>query len=58
MAKDFLGKLIEVGDTVVFAELGYRNLSKGVIQKITDKMVFIKSNSANVRQFHKQVIKI
>lgn len=60
MAKDFLKKEIETGDTVVFTELGYRNFSTGIIEKITDKMVFIKCFDKNklIKQAHSQVIKI
>ncbi len=39
--KDFLGKELEVGDSVIYIEPGYKNLTKGKILKITDKRVRI-----------------
>lgn len=63
MATDFLGNELEVGDEVVFVQLGYRNLLKGTIAKITPKMVFITHEETNVcstetKQAHSQVVKI
>lgn len=61
--KDFLGKELSLGDKVVFVQLGYRNLLKGEIIKMTAKTVLIghsKTNtySAESKQFPDQVIKI
>lgn len=55
MAKDFIGQEINVGDTVVYMQLGYRYLRKGEITKITDKCVIINDL---YRQFHNQVVKV
>jgi peroxiredoxin len=61
--KDFLGNCLEVGDEVVFVQLGYRNLWKGTIAKITAKTILIshkKTNTCSIetKQFPEQVIKI
>jgi len=60
--KDYLGEPLYVGDKVIFVELRYRNFHKGVISKITDKMVIIDHERTNAytdqtRQLHSQVIK-
>ena len=56
MAFDFNGLEISVGDEVIFCELGYRNLTKGKIKKITPKTVIIDWHNKEVKQFHSQVI--
>jgi len=61
--KDFLGNLIGVGDEVVFVQLGYRNLVRGTITKITPKTLTISHDKTNVggkqtKQFHDQVVRI
>jgi len=61
--KDFLGNCLEVGDEVVFVQLGYRNLMKGVVEKIMPKTILIKHQKTNTcstetKQFANQVIKI
>ena len=61
MAKDFFGNEINLGDTVAFMQIGYRQLKKGIIKKITEKMVFIDHERTNVgttetKQEHYQVI--
>ena len=63
MAKDFLGKELEVGDHVVFVQLGYRNLMKGKVLKLTPKMVYVKHKETNTgstitKQSHEQLVKI
>ena len=64
MAEDFVGNKLSVGDEVIYMQLGYRNLVKGVIVKLTDKMCFIKQGKRNIgsekeiKQFHDQVIKV
>lgn len=60
--KDFLGRDLAVGDEVVFIQLGYRNLLRGRIIKITAKTVLIEhapaAYSTQTKQFHDQVVKI
>jgi|TARA_R110000782_G_scaffold260726_3_gene352058 hypothetical protein len=63
MKKDFLGNELNIGDPIVFVQLGYRCLQKGVVERLTDKMVFIKHKKFNTggettKQEHNQVIKI
>jgi peroxiredoxin len=63
MAKDFLGNDINIGDTVVFIQLGYRNLLKGVVSHITPKTLIVSHDPTNVcstqtKQFHNQVVVI
>ena len=63
MAKDFLGKELEVGDTVVFVQLGYRNLLKGTVKRLTPKTAIIEHPMTNVcsketKQFHEQLVKV
>ena len=36
-AKDFLGNIIEVGDTVVFVTVYYHNLEVGTVAKLLRK---------------------
>lgn len=60
---DFLGRELNVGDEVVFLQIGYRNLLHGTITKITPQKVVIKHEPTNVCstetiQHHQQVIKI
>jgi len=58
MAKDYLGWPINVGDDVIFVQSGYRNFQKGIITKITDKMLQITPDrGGNFKQAHSQVIK-
>lgn len=56
--KDFLGNEIKVGDTVVYCRLHYRELSKGVVEKLTPKMVIIKCGSGTVKQSPLQVVSL
>lgn len=61
--KDFLGNELQVGDNVVFVQLGYRNLCKGVISKMTPKTIMITHTMTNTcstetKQFPNQVVKI
>jgi len=37
--EDFLGERLEIGDTVIFFEPGYRNFTKGKIIKFTPQKV-------------------
>ena len=62
-AKDYLGNELLVGDEVVFMQLNYRGLMKGVISKISPKKVTIShkpTNTCSVTsiQFHNQTIKL
>lgn len=57
--KDFLGNNLEVGDEVVFMCLGYRELRKGIISKMTDKTIFIECGRLKpFKQTPSQIIKI
>ena len=61
--RDYLGNVLELGDEVVFVQLGYRNFWKGVIIKMTNKRVMIShapTNTCSIQtiQEYKQVIKI
>jgi hypothetical protein len=56
MAVDFLGNEIQVGDTVIYVEKGYRNFEIGKIVRITDKTVLIYNKGLTTKQFHHQVI--
>lgn len=63
MNTDYLGNEFEVGDKVVFYELGYRNFHTGKIAKITPKTVVIEHEpttfgKTKTRQFHHQIIKL
>jgi len=62
---DFFGKKLSVGDDVVFVEPYYSNLCKGIITKITPKMITIsysldkhgfRQDNKIVRRFSSQVM--
>ena len=61
---DFLENEILVGDEVAFFALGYRMFTKGIVLKITPKMLFIKYDNTwnydhheeETKQEHKQII--
>ena len=60
---DFLGKVLSVGDTVVFMQIGYRNFLKGKIVKMSNKKATIEHERANIGgtqtlQFYNQLIKV
>lgn len=62
-AKDFVGNDLNVGDTVAFIQIGYRNLLKGIVSRVTSKTVLIVHERTNTcstesKQFHDQVIVI
>lgn len=62
MAKDYFGNVIEIGDTVAFMQIGYRNLIQGEVISISAKELRIKHKQTNVcstesKQTHSQVIK-
>lgn len=61
--RDFLDRELNVGDTVVFVQLGYRNLLVGTIARMTPKTILIAHDETNVcsretKQFPSQVVKI
>lgn len=63
--KDFLKRDLEVGDTVVFTQLGYRDLRKGRITRMTAQMVFLEQLLPNgtragreIKQKPEQLIKV
>jgi hypothetical protein len=60
---DFFGNTGTIGDTVAYMQIGYRDLRKGVITKITPQKVYIYDESLNSSekyrttiQYHGQVI--
>lgn len=60
--RDFLGKRLEVGDPVVFMQIGYRGLMRGVISKLGPKKATISHEPTNTHQtrsiqFYEQIIK-
>lgn len=63
--KDFLGKILSVGDQVVFMRRSYRDLTRGTIKSMADKTCLIshfdsygKGFVGETRQDFSQVIKI
>ena len=63
MAKDYLCNDLFVGDEVVFMQIRYRGLMKGIIKSLSTKKAVITHERTNVGatesiQFHDQIIKI
>ena len=63
MAKDYLGKKLREGDLVVFMQVKYRGLMKGVIKKLTPQKAIIEHEKTNLCstesiQYHHQMIRI
>ena len=63
MKTDFLGNELNLHDEVVFIQLGYRNLLRGKIIKMTDKTCTIEHEPTNTgktttKQVYNQLIKI
>lgn len=61
--KDFLGNELEVGDEVVFMQINYRSLVKGVVDRFTPQKVWIWHEKLNIGgketlQDPSQVVKI
>lgn len=56
MPLDFLGETILEGDEVIYCQLNYRNLTKGIVKRITHKMLVIECGTSEIKQFHSQVI--
>lgn len=62
-AEDYLGNELNVGDTVVFMQIGYRGLMKGEIVSLSRHKAKIKHEMTNTcrtesMQWHDQMIKI
>ncbi|MDD4804499.1 MAG: hypothetical protein PHN69_04925 [Candidatus Pacebacteria bacterium] len=60
--KDYLGNILNVGDKVVFMQIGYRGLMTGIIVKMSDKKATISHERTNTCktvsiQFYTQMIK-
>jgi hypothetical protein len=60
---DYLGNEIGIGTEVVFMQLGYRELMKGVIIKMSGKQSTMRHEETNTgrtisRQFNSQLIKV
>lgn len=63
MKTDFLGNELNIGDEVVFMQIGYRGLMKGFIISMSNKKAIISHEKTNVCkteaiQFFDQIIKI
>lgn len=61
--RDFLGNELKVGDDVVFMLIGYRDLRRGTIVKMTPKKCRIKHSQTSMYhmetlQFYNQVVKV
>ncbi|MBL4753818.1 MAG: hypothetical protein JKY52_09540 [Flavobacteriales bacterium] len=59
VALDFLGGDIHVGDLVAYNPPYYKGLKKGIVRKITPKMVMVsrkKSDEVGSQVYHKDVI--
>ena len=61
--KDFLGKPLKIGDEVVFMQIKYRSLVKGMIVAMSDKkatLYHMEDNLGRVKsiQFYNQMVKI
>ena len=62
-ALDVFGSLLEVGDDVVFMQIGYRTFLKGKIKSLTEKSALIQHEKTNTgstesRQKFNQIFKI
>ncbi len=63
MKTDYLGKELNIGDTVVFMQIGYRGLMKGIIISMSAKKAKLIHPPTNTYkkesiQFYNQMIKI
>ena len=59
---DYVGNVLNIGDTVVFMQIRYRGLMKGVIKTMSNKKATIsheKTNTCKTEsiQFYSQMIK-
>ena len=50
--KDYLGNIVEAGDTVVFVTVYYHNLEVGTVAKVTPKGVKVKDSKGYLFQRH------
>lgn len=62
-ATDYLENELQIGDIVVFMQIGYRGLMKGKIVSLSKQKATIAHEPTNTyrrksTQFHKQMIKI
>jgi len=62
-ALDYLKNELQIGDTVVFMQIGYRGLMKGTIISLSEQKATITHEPTNTYrrksvQFHNQMIKI
>jgi len=60
---DFLGKVLKVGDEVVFMQINYRQLMRGIIVKMGKRKATIEHLTTNTCktksiQFHNQIIRV
>ena len=63
MKEDYLGNELNIGDTVVFMQIGYRGLMKGEIVSMSAQKAKIKHPPTNTYkkesiQFYNQMIKV
>lgn len=63
MQYDYFGNELEVGTEVVFMEINYRNLTRGIIVKLNPKKAAIKwlnlhGYHGKTTQFYDQLIKV
>ena len=63
MKKDYLGNILNIGDTVVFMQINYRGLMRGSIISMTEQSALISHSKTNIgrtetRQRYDQMIKI
>ena len=61
--RDYLGKELNIGDEVVFMQIGYRGLMKGIITFMSNQKAAIEHEPTNTYrtksiQFYNQIIKI
>ena len=60
--KDYLGNILNIGDMVVFMQIGYRGLMKGKIISMSDQkatLIHEKTNTCSTQsiQFYNQMVK-
>ena len=60
---DYVGKELKIGDSVIFMQIGYRGLMKGIIKSMSNKKATIsheKTNTCRTEsiQFYNQMIKM
>jgi hypothetical protein len=61
--RDFLGNELKIGDEVVFMQLGYRSLMKGVIVGMSNRKATLthpRTNTCSTEsiQFYEQMVKV